>query len=173
LEGFRPHLAHCARRWSGRLRVLDRRRYGPDLVQEVFARFLRHPVRYAGLPDTELRKLLQRALYRCALNLQRSERRVQARTERLRQRLLTTGAPANPSPLDGLLAGEECDLLGAAIGHLSRKRRCVVVWFYLEGVSVPEISRKLGCGERRVRHLRVLALSDLRRELRAWSECGA
>lgn len=134
--------AELVRRHQGKvrgllLRLSGSRSLADDLGQEVFIRAFR------GLHSFKGRARLSTWLYRIAYNVFRNHR---TRAKPLAS-LPSSFDNSAPAPESGTSAAR-CDLrkdLAGAIARLPDKYRGVVVLYYLEELSYPEIATILGC----------------------------
>ena len=136
-EGDKPAFAELVRRHQGRVRGLlmrlaQDRVLADDLAQEVFLRA------YRGLVGFQRRSAFGTWLYRIAYNVYLNNRtRVRRFCELPEDYVAAAVAP------DGAMSAPRSDLrrdLSAAIETLPERYRAVVVLYYLEEVSYPEIA---------------------------------
>ena len=140
-EGDKPAFAELVRRNQGRVRGLlmrlaQDRVLADDLAQEVFLRA------YRGLVGFQGRSAFGTWLYRIAYNVYLNNRtRVRRFCELPEDYVAAAVAP------ESALSAPRADLrrdLSAAIETLPERYRAVVVLYYLEEVSYPEIADILG-----------------------------
>lgn len=140
-EGDKPAFAELVRRHQGRVRGLlmrlaQDRVLADDLAQEVFLRA------YRGLVGFQRRSAFGTWLYRIAYNVYLNNRtRVRRFCELPEDYVAAAVAP------ESALSAPRSDLrrdLSAAIETLPERYRAVVVLYYLEEVSYPEIADILG-----------------------------
>lgn len=140
-DGDKPAFAELVRRNQGRVRGLlmrlaQDRVLADDLAQEVFLRA------YRGLVGFQQRSAFGTWLYRIAYNVYLNNRtRVRRFCELPEDYVAAAVAP------EGALSAPRSDLrrdLSAAIETLPERYRAVVVLYYLEEVSYPEIADILG-----------------------------
>lgn len=134
-----------------------------DLAQEAFIRAwralprLEHPERFLGW------------LLRIARNLATDHRRGRPREASLESLgsgpVEGVGASAELGPLEKLEQSEETRRLLEALGELPERYRTALVLRYLEGLSGPEMARRLGEPEGTLRNRIFRALGRLRRTL--------
>ncbi|MEE9385294.1 MAG: sigma-70 family RNA polymerase sigma factor [Nannocystaceae bacterium] len=133
--------AELVRRHQGKvrgllLRLTGNRTLADDLSQEVFLRAFR------GLERFEGRARFSTWIYRIAYNVYLNHR---SRSKVLGG--LPAGFDTRVAAPETLESAGRCDLrrdLAAAIGQLDERYRAVVVLYYIEDVSYPEIAEILG-----------------------------
>jgi RNA polymerase sigma-70 factor (ECF subfamily) len=139
-KGDRAAFAELVRRHQGKvrgllLRLCSDRTLADDLAQEVFLRA------YRGLVGFEGRSAFGTWLYRIAYNVYLNQR-----TRVRRFSVLPEDYDGRAAP-DDALSAPRADLrkdLAAAVSELPDRYRAVVILYYLEEVSYPEIAEILG-----------------------------
>lgn len=163
--GRRPAFAELVRRHQGKVRGLLLRLGGDrsladDLAQEVFLRA------YRGLVGFQGRSAFGTWIYRIAYNVYLNQR---ARVKRFSELPDDYGSSAQ-APEDALSA-PRADLrrdLAAAIATLPERYRAVVVLYYLEEVTYPEIAEILRVPLGTVKTHLHRAKRMLRERMQAW-----
>ena len=175
LEQYRNYLALLARLQIGRR--LQGKVDAADLVQETFLKAHRDFGQFRGASEGELVSWLRQIL---ALSLAQVVRRyygTQGRDVRLERdlaheldqssRLLDPGLlAAQSSPSHQAEQREQAVLLADALGQLPEAYREVIILSHLEGLSFPEVARRMGRTVDSVKNLWARALARLRRSLR-------
>jgi RNA polymerase sigma-70 factor (ECF subfamily) len=172
-------------RYRNYLRVLagveiDRRLRGKldasDLVQETFLEAHRDFARFQGTTGPELARWLRRILAHNLANAVRHYRGTQSRDVTL-ERDLAAGldessrgldlglAARHSSPSQQAVRREEMVRVADALRRLPEDYRQVLVLRHLEGLSFPEVARRMGRTPTSVDKLWVRALTRLRRVL--------
>jgi RNA polymerase sigma-70 factor (ECF subfamily) len=174
LERYRRYLALLARVQIGRR--LQGKVDAADLVQETFLEAHRHFGRFRGTTEAEFVNWLRQIL---ATNLALLVRRylgTRRRDVRL-ERELAWELDQSSRVLDqGLLAGssspsqqaarrEQAVLLADALGQLPEAYREAIILRHLEGLSFPEVARRMRRSVDSVKNLWARALGQLRRAL--------
>lgn len=174
LELYRPYLALLARLQIGR--KLQGKVDAADLVQETFLEAHRDFAQFQGMTEKELAGWLRQIL---ALNLANQVRRyfgTQRRDVRL-ERQLTVELDESSKVLDHALVApqsspsqqaarrEQAVLLADALGLLPDEYREVLILRHLEGLTFPEVARRMGRSLDSVDKLWARALARLRRSL--------
>ena len=67
--------------------------------------------------------------------------------------------------LEEVLKTEDLDEIRYALSNLTERQREVIICFYFEGYSIPEISKRLGITYRTVVNTKAVALEKMRRQL--------
>jgi RNA polymerase sigma-70 factor (ECF subfamily) len=174
LELYRNYLATLARLQIGRR--LQGKVAASDLVQETFLEAHRDFAQFRGTKEAELASWLRQIL---ATNLANQVQRycgTQGRDVRLERQLareldqssqiLDQGlvAPAS-SPSHQAVRREQAVLLADSLGRLPPDYREVLVLRHLEGLSFPEVARRMERTVEGVKKLWARALDRLRRSL--------
>jgi RNA polymerase sigma-70 factor (ECF subfamily) len=153
LEGHRPYLTLLARVQIGRL--LQGKVDASDVVQDAFLGAHRDFEQFAGRDERSFLAWLRQVLASVLANLVRHYVGTQARDVRLEQRL-TAELDESSAALGGALAvvdgsplshAERCEQstrLAEALERLPEEDREVLVLRHLEGLSFPEVARRLG-----------------------------
>jgi RNA polymerase sigma-70 factor (ECF subfamily) len=146
-----------------------------DILQETFLEAHRQFPRFAGQSEGELAVWLRRILLgQVALVLRRffgtRQRNIELEREligNLDQPRADDGALVADcsSPSDHASRSEQAVLLAAALAKLPENYREVIILRHLEGLSFPEVSKKMARSEDSVQKLWVRALACLRRSL--------
>jgi RNA polymerase sigma-70 factor (ECF subfamily) len=171
LERYRAYLTLLARlQISRRLRVkLD----PEDLVQETFLRAHRYFAQFRGATEEELVGWLRQILASCLANLVRHYCGARRRDLRLERELeaeleessgvLDRGLMAKgSSPSARAARHEQAVRLAEELGRLPEDYREVVILRHLEGLSFPDVSRRMGRTVDSVKKLWARALGQLR-----------
>jgi RNA polymerase sigma-70 factor (ECF subfamily) len=174
LEQYRNYLALLARLQIGRR--LQGKVDAADLVQETFLKAHRDFSQFRGASEGEwvgwLRQILALTLAQVVRHYCGTRRR-DVRLERdlaheldESSRLLDGGllAPSN-SPSGQASRREQAVLLADALGELPEAYREVIILSHLEGLSFPEVARRMGRTLNSVKNLWARALARLRRSL--------
>lgn len=174
LEPYRSYLALLARLQIGRR--LQGKIDDADLVQETFLEAHRNFHRFQGAADAELAGWPRQIL---AANLAMLVRRylgTQRRNVRLERelaleldqssRVLDQGlVSSGSSPSRQAARGEQAVLLAEALERLPEDYREVIILRHLEGLSFPEVARRMKRSLDSVKNLWTRALGQLRRSL--------
>ena len=173
LESCRPYLTLLARL------QIDRRLRGKvdaaDLVQETFLEAHRDFAQFRGTTEATLLAWLRQVLARNLANLGRryGTQRREVRLERAlaveldeSSRVLDQGLAApGSSPSHQAARREQAVLLADALDQLPADYREVLILRHLEGLSFPEVARRMGRSLDSVDKLWARALARLRRSL--------
>jgi RNA polymerase sigma-70 factor (ECF subfamily) len=173
LESCRPYLTLLARL------QIDRRLRGKvdaaDLVQETFLEAHRDFAQFRGTTEATLLAWLRQVLARNLANLVRryGTQRREVRLERAlaveldeSSRVLDQGLAApGSSPSHQAARREQAVLLADALDQLPADYREVLILRHLEGLSFPEVARRMGRSLDSVDKLWARALARLRRSL--------
>jgi RNA polymerase sigma-70 factor (ECF subfamily) len=147
-----------------------------DLVQEAFLEAARHFRTFRGSSEPELAAWLRQILATCLTHLVRRYYGTGARDVRL-ERPLADGSDRSSAAVDrGLVASqsspsqrasrrEEAVRLADALEALPADYREVIVLRHLEGLSFPEVARRMGRTLDSVEKLWVRALARLKQAL--------
>jgi RNA polymerase sigma-70 factor (ECF subfamily) len=174
LELYRRYLALLARLQIGRR--LQGKVDAGDLVQETFLAAHRHFAQFRGTTEAELVSWLRQILasrleklLRHYCGTQRRDIRLErepvdelARSSRALDRGLVAG---HSSPSQQAVRREQAVLLADALGRLPEDYREVLILRHLQGLSFPEVARRLGRSLDSVDKLWTRALGRLRRLL--------
>jgi RNA polymerase sigma-70 factor (ECF subfamily) len=171
LDSYRDYLTLLARLQIGRR--LQGKVDAADLVQETFLEAHRHFVRFRGSSEAELVAWLRQLLATSLAHLIRHYCGTQRRDIRLERdlgeeleessRLLDRGLIApQSSPSQRAVRREQAVLLAKALKRLSEDYREVIVMRHLEGLTFPEIARRLEKSVDSVEKIWVRALHRLR-----------
>jgi RNA polymerase sigma-70 factor (ECF subfamily) len=169
---YRNYLELLARLQIGRR--LQAKVDGADLVQETFLAAHANFARFRGTSEEELAGWLRQILASRLAKLVRRYYGTQGRDVRLEQRLgaeldqssrqLAEGLAASGStPSQRAARREQAVLLADALRQLPDDYREVLVLHHLEGLSLPEVARRLGRTADSVRNVWLRALARLRR----------
>jgi RNA polymerase sigma-70 factor, ECF subfamily len=172
LELYRNYLELLARLQVGRR--LQGKADAADLVQETFLAAHSYFARFQGTSKEELAGWLRQILASRLAKLVRRYCGTQRRDVRLERRLaaeldqssqiLDQGLLApQSSPSQRAVRREQAVLLADALGHLPGDYREVLVLHHLEGLSLPEVARRLGRTLDSVKNVWLRALAGLRR----------
>jgi RNA polymerase sigma-70 factor, ECF subfamily len=175
LELYRNYLALLARLQIGRR--LQGKVDESDLVQETFLEAHRHFEGFRGTTEGELVSWLRQILAGVVANLLRRYCGTQRRDVRLERELaddlarssqaLAGGLAARQSsPSERAVRREQAVLLADALGRLPAAYQEVIILSHLEGLSFPEVARRMGRSVNSVKNLWARALARLRRSLR-------
>ncbi len=174
LELYRSYLEILARLQIGRR--LQGKVDAADLVQEAFLAAHRNLPQFRGTTEGELTAWLRQVLastlamqVRHWCGTQRRnvalERELTAELEQS-SRALDRGFVAEQStPSERAARREQAVLLADALGRLPEDYREVMILRHLEGLSFPEVARRLGRTVDSVKKVWVRALAQLRRRL--------
>jgi RNA polymerase sigma-70 factor (ECF subfamily) len=176
LEQYRPYLTLLARVQIGRR--LQGKVDAADLVQETFLEAHRHFGNFRGGTEAELTSWLRQILAGTLAHLLRHYLGTQRRDIRLERELADdldrssaafVGGLAAPgsSPSQRASRREQAVLLAAALERLPDDYREVLVLRHLEGLTFPEVARRMGRTVDSVEKLWVRALPRLRQCLEA------
>ena len=174
LELYRNYLALLARLQIGKR--LQGKLDPSDLVQETFLEAHRDFVQFRGSSEAEFVNWLRQILARNLANLVRHYYGTGRRDVRL-ERELAVDLDQSSRVLDrGLMAAqstpsqqaahrEQAVLLADALGRLPQDYREVIILRHLEGLTFPEVARRLGRTVDSVEKLWARGLAQLRRSL--------
>jgi RNA polymerase sigma-70 factor (ECF subfamily) len=173
-ELYRNYLGLLARLQIGRR--LQGKVDAEDLVQDTFLEAQRHFAEFRGTVEAELVCWLRQILAGLLGNLVRRYVGTQRRDVRL-ERELADELDQSSRVLDQSLAApqstpsqraarrEQAVLLADALGRLPDDYREVIILHHLEGLTFPEVARRLGRTVDGVKNLWARALAQLRRSL--------
>ncbi len=172
LECYRNYLGLLARLQSGRR--LHGKADAADLVQETFLEAHRHFTRFRGSSEGEFVSWLREILATNLANLFRRYLGTQRRDVRLERelaveldqssRVLDQGfVGKESSPSQQAVRREQAVLLADALGRLPEDYREVIILRHLEGLTFPEIARRMGRSVEAVKKLWARALDRVRR----------
>jgi len=147
-----------------------------DLVQETFLEAHRNFPKFRGAEEAQLLNWLRQILAARVANLVRHYFGTQGRDVRLEQELalaldhssrLLGGqlAAALASPSEQAAQREQAVLLADALGQLGEDYRNVIVLRNLEGLTFPEVARRMNRTQDSVEKLWLRALACLRRTM--------
>jgi RNA polymerase sigma-70 factor (ECF subfamily) len=172
LELYRHYLVLLARLQIDRR--LQSKADPADLVQETFLQAHTHFAHFQGTTEQQLAgwlrqilasrlaKLVRRYCLTCRRDV-RLERRLADDLDQssrlLQERLVASGT----SPSERAVRREQAVLLADALGRLPDDYREVLVLHHLEGLTLPEVARRLGRTVDSVKHVWLRALARLRR----------
>jgi len=174
LELYRGYLGLLARLQINRR--LQARLDASDLVQETFLKAHRHFGQFRGTTEEGLVVWLRQILATTLANLVRHHYGTQRRDLRLErelaaeldqssqmldQRLEAQGS----SPSQRVARREQAVVLAEALGRLPEDHREVVILRHLEGLSFPQVARRMGRTMDSVKKLWARALAQLRDSL--------
>src|SRR5438093_7844289 len=153
LELYRAYLLVLARVQIGRR--LQGKVDASDLVQEAFMGACRDCPQFRGATEKEFLGWLRQVLASLLANLVRHYQGTQRRDVRLERQLdgeleqsshaLDRGLIAlQSSPSQQAARREESVLLANALGRLPRELRDLLIFRHLEGLTFPEVARRLG-----------------------------
>jgi RNA polymerase sigma-70 factor (ECF subfamily) len=174
LEGYGNYLTLLARLEIGRR--LQSKVDALDLVQETFLQAHRSFAQFQGSTEAELvgwlRQILASRLAKLLRHYFGSQRR-DVRLEReladqldLSSRALDQAVPApHSSPSQQAARREQAVLLADTLKRLAEDYREVIILRQLEGLSFPEVARRMGRTVPSVKNLWIRALGQLRRAL--------
>lgn len=175
LELYRGYLALLARLQIGRR--LQSKVDAADLVQETFLAAHRAFAQFRGTTEGEWVSWLRLILARQMTSLVRRYCGAQRRDVRLERELAdelaassqTLGqaleAPPQSSPSQRACRREQAVLLAEALGRLPESYREVLILRHLEGLTFPEVARRMGRSLDSVAKLWPRALARLRQAL--------
>jgi RNA polymerase sigma-70 factor (ECF subfamily) len=174
LEAYRGYLTVLARVELGR--DLRGKVDPSDLVQEAFLEAHRDFRQFQGRTEAELRAWLRRILATSLADQTRRYRGTRRRDPRLERQLaaaldrssqaLERGLEApNSSPSDRAEREEDARRLAAALERLPADYRDVLLLRHFEGLTFPEIARRLGRTLDGVKNVWLRGLARLRRAL--------
>jgi RNA polymerase sigma-70 factor (ECF subfamily) len=174
LERYRSYLALLARLQISRR--LQGKVDAADLVQETFLEAHRSFARFQGTTEKELVSWLRQILAANLADLLRRYLGAKRRDVRLERELTLDLDRSSQAVGEGLAAGqsspsqqaadrEQAVLLAEALARLPEHYREVLVLHHLEGLSFPEVGRRLGRSLDSVKNVWTRALATLRRSL--------
>jgi RNA polymerase sigma-70 factor (ECF subfamily) len=174
LELYRAYLAVLARVQIGRR--LQGKVDASDLVQEAFLGAYRDFPQFRGTTEKEFLGWLRQILASLLANLVRHYQGTQRRDVRLERQLvleldqssqaLDRGLVApQSSPSQQAIRREQSVLLAAALGRMPQEWRELLILRHLEGLSFPEVARRMGRTVDSVKKQWPRALASLRRLL--------
>jgi RNA polymerase sigma-70 factor (ECF subfamily) len=174
LEQYRSYLALLARVQISRR--LQGKVDAADLVQETFLEAHRGFARFQGTTEKELVCWLRQILAANLADLVRRYLVAQRRDVRLERELLVDVDHSSQALGEVLVAGhsspsqqaarrEQAVLLAEALARLPEHYREVLILHHLEGLSFPEVGRRLGRSLDSVKNVWTRALARLRRSL--------
>jgi RNA polymerase sigma-70 factor, ECF subfamily len=174
LELYRNYLALLARLQIGRR--LQRKADASDLVQEAFLEAYRDFPQFRGTTEAELvgwlRQILATSLADLARRYGGTQRRDLRRERQLAaeldqsSRLVDRGLIApQSSPSAQAARREQAVLLADALGQLPADYSEVLILCHFEGLSFPDVARRMGRSLDSVKNLWARALAQLRRSL--------
>ena len=174
LELYRGYLGLLARLQINRR--LQARLDASDLVQETFFKAHRHFGQFRGTTEEELVVWLRQILATTLANLVRHHYGTQRRDLRLERELAAEldqssqmldqrlEAPGS-SPSQRVARREQAVVLADMLGRLPEDYREVVILRHLEGLSFPQVARRMGRTLDSVKKLWARALAQLRDSL--------
>jgi RNA polymerase sigma-70 factor (ECF subfamily) len=171
LELYRNYLHLLARVEIGRR--LQGKLDASDLVQETFLEAHRHFARFQGTEEPQLVRWLRQILAGRVANVLRRYLGTQGRDVRLEQELalefdnasrLFNQALVAPltSPSQQAVRREQAVLLADALQRLPKDYREVLILRHMEGLTFPEVARRMGRTQDSVEKLWLRALARLR-----------
>lgn len=174
LEQYRSYLSLLARLQI--TRRLQAKVDAADLVQETFLEAHQSFPRFQGTTEKELVHWLRRILAANLVDLTRRFLGAQRRDVRLEQQLAEDLEQSSQTIERGLVAPdsspshqaarrERAVLLAEALERLPESYREVLILHHLEGLSMPEVRRRMGRTLDSVKHLWTRALARIRRSL--------
>jgi RNA polymerase sigma-70 factor (ECF subfamily) len=174
LELYRAYLVVLARVQIGRR--LQGKVDASDLVQEAFLGACRDFPQFRGATEREFTSWLRQILASLLANLVRHYQGTQGRDVRLERQLaveleqssqaLDRGlVAAQSTPSQQAMRREESVLLAEALGRLPPEWRELLILRHLEGLSFPEIARRMGRTVDSLKKQWPRALASLRRLL--------
>jgi len=165
-DDTRASIAELARKHSGRLREFLRARVRnaadvPDLVQEVFLRLLRVPSQETiRQPEAYLLTIARHAAQQHLLASSRPARFVQL-DESLSERL----PGSEPDPVLQVTAEQCLTILEHALEQMSPKVRATFLLHRRDGLSMDEVSERLGITKPMAKKYLVKAVARFRQQL--------
>jgi len=174
LELYRAYLVVLARVQIGRR--LQGKVDASDVVQEAFLGACRDFPQFRGTTEPEFLGWLRQILASLLANLVRHYQGTQRRDMRLERQLaveleqssqaLDRGLIApHSSPSQQAMRREQSLVLAEALGRLPHEWRELLILRHLEGLSFPEVARRMGTTLDRAKKLWPRALAGLRRLL--------
>ncbi len=174
LECYRAYLVVLARVQIGRR--LQGKVDASDVVQEAFLGAYRDFPQFRGSTEKEFLAWLRQILISLLANLVRHYQGAQRRDVRLERQLahdLEQSSQAldrnliapQSSPSEQAIRREQSVLLAEALGRLPQEWRELLILRHLEGLSFPEVARRLGRSIDSLKKLWPRALASLRRLL--------
>jgi RNA polymerase sigma-70 factor (ECF subfamily) len=174
LELYRNYLALLARLQIGRR--LQSKVDAADLVQDTFLEAHRHFAEFRGVTEAELVCWLRQILAGLLGNLIRRYLGTHRRDARLERELADELDRASrvldqslvvpqSTPSQRVARREQAVLLADALGQLPDDYREVIILHHLEGLTFPEVARRLDRTVDSVKNLWARALAQLRRSL--------
>jgi RNA polymerase sigma-70 factor (ECF subfamily) len=174
LEHYRSYLVVLARVQIGRR--LQGKVDAADVVQEAFLGAYRDFAQFRGTTEAEFLGWLRQVLASVLANLVRHYHGTQRRDVRLeRQLVVELGqssqaldrnlVAAQSSPSQQAIRREQSVFLAEALGRLPVEWRELLILRHLEGLSFPEVARRLGRSVDSVKKQWPRALANLRRLL--------
>jgi RNA polymerase sigma-70 factor (ECF subfamily) len=174
LELYRAYLIVLARVQIGRR--LQGKVDASDMVQEAFLGAYRDFAQFRGTTEQEFLGWLRQILASLLANLVRHYQGTQCRDVRLERRLaaeleqsaqaLDGGLVASQSsPSQHAIRREQSVLLAEALGRLPEEWRELLILRHLEGLTFPEVARRMGRSVDSVKKQWPRALAGLRRVL--------
>ncbi len=175
LETYRAYLALLARLQIGRR--LQSKVDASDLVQETFLKAHRDFPQFRGTSEAEWVSWLRQILAGNLAHLVRRYSGTQRRDLRLERQLVdelnqssrvldhALVAPQS-SPSQRAARREQAVLLATALARLPEDYRDVIILSHLEGLSFPEVARRLGRTVDSVKNVWARALAQLRHLLK-------
>ena len=172
LELYRHYLTLLARLQIGRR--LQGKVDAADLVQETFLQAHRDFGQFRGTSEAELigwlRQILANSLAMCVRRYYgtrrrdlRLERQLAGELEQSSQALDEGLLAKSSSPSHQAARREQAVLLADALGELSEDYREVIILRHMEGLSFPEVARRMGRTVESVKKLWPRAMVQLRR----------
>jgi RNA polymerase sigma-70 factor (ECF subfamily) len=176
LELYRNYLRLLARLEIGRR--LQGKLDASDVVQETFLEAHRHFPRFQGTSEPQLVCWLRQILAAKVANLVRHyfgtqgrdvrlERELEADLDRSSRILAQELVAPITSPSQNAAAREQAVLLADALARLPEDYRETIVLRHLEGLTFPEVARRMGRSEDSVQKLWLRGLARLRQEFGA------
>ena len=178
LEGYRSYMTILARlQIDQRLQAkLD----SSDVVQETFLQAHRAFGQFQGSSEAQLLGWLRKILANCLAQMVRRYYGTGRRDVRLERRLedeLSHSSRAmgqalvapDSSPSQQAARREQAVLLADALDQLPQDYREVMILHHLEGLSMPEVARRMERSVDSVQKLWARALAKLRRSLRGYA----
>ena len=173
LELYRGYVALLARLQIDRR--LKSKASASDIVQETFLQAKRRFSQFRGTTEGEIVVWLRQILAsRLALMLRHYttqrrdvnlERQLDAELDRSSQALSAVVATPRASPSQSAIRREQVVLLAEALAQLPSDYREVVVLRHLEGLSLPDVARRMDRSLPSVKNLWVRAITKLRQSL--------